>query len=1158
MMDALIYITIGIGLLISLNALRLYKDIGIIDGLYWLLFVLLGFSITTSFIPLYIFLIAIPAIIRLQLLSWSDKKIRFDPLGGAIISIVLASVLLRFTGVGIQAVGVLTILEILYASRLVRTLFKRKGITMAGNEGLNILWVRSFLWVNLFMIASLFLGFSNLLSFNQIPIIYALVGLIGAIRYSASTTVFRPLTPETKYAKSTLAPVEKFRILKAIEEQIHVHNFHLNPSASLKGLADEIKSTTHAVSQVINEEKGGSFFEMLAFHRIQQAKRLFKKPEYQHYKIEQIAEEVGYLSKSAFNTSFKKITGLTPSEYRDRGVREDKVERSTDREISENMMYKDTFGYLKISNIMLSNFFKLYFRNLKKNRVFTFLNMAGLVTGFTSCVLIFLYLNNELSYDKFHERSEDIYRIYLQATNPQTRTPHPMAQALVRDFPEVESAVTLTPLYGPGLSLQSYNIRNPETNEIFLQSDVFAADSTFFDVFDFKLIVGDKKAALSNVGSIVITESVARKFFGNEDPIGKVLEDVSNNSQGVVAGIMEDAPRASHFHPKIIIPYASLKYGDADNPWFSWNDPGHFNYVKLRSGADPKMLEAQIPEWINTASSGISPVMLEYLLNGTIAFNLQPIESIHLYSHLKWELETNSSSVYVYILMGAILFIVIILSINYINLSTARTYERGREVGIRKVLGVTKTALSTQFLLESLFTCAVALVFAFSISWLLIEQFSVLTGKQFVALDLLNPSLIASSLLMTFAIGIISGIVPAFTLNKVKPVEVLKGKILNQKSGNWKRLTLVGVQFAVSTVMIFGSIIILKQVNFIENKSVGFDEEALVVLKLQRDDLQSSLQTIKTELLTDPSILSVGALSNLPGGQFNQNDIYLEEDPSTRVPSSELWVDFKGLETLGIELADGRFFESSFQGDSSSRNFILNKIAVENLGLENPLGSKVIWGSEVGPIEGTIVGVVDNFNYKSLHEPVKPLLIMVGLTSPNIIMRVNTSNLSNTVAHIKNVYRQFDTVLEADISFMDERLNVLYSAERKAFSIFNLFSIIALILAAMGLLGLAYLIITQRTKEIGIRKVLGARLLDILWMENRMFLKVIILSLAVGLPLSIVMMNQWLNEFAYRTTFGITPYATTAIILTLVAVGSVTFAVLRTVLKNPSEALRYE
>ena len=638
MTEAIIYITIGIGFFITLNALKLYRKIGFSDGTYWFANAILGFSLLSPFIPLFVFPILLPVLIRTQLLSWLGKKINLDALAGSFISLAIAGLSVRFTIFDHLIIGVFCTLEIIFTLRLLRILFRRKGISSTGNEGAKVQWIRGFVAVNVLLVLGIYFLFTSTspLFFPTTVILYGLVGLLGIIQYAPSADTFKPLVSETKYAKSNVDPAEKYLILRAIDEQLNQHRFHLNPDASLKELASSIKSTTHAVSQVINEEKGGSFFELMAYHRIQEAKKLFRKPEYQHYKIEQIAEEVGYLSKSAFNTSFKKITGLTPSEFRSRNVREDKVERSTYKEISENIGYRDTFGYLKISNAMLSNFFKLYFRNLIKNRVFTFLNISGLIVGFTSCILIFSYISNELSYDKFHEHSADIYRIYLRATNPQTRTPHPMAQALIRDFPEVESAVSLTPLYGPGLTLESRYIRNPLNNKMFLEPDVFAADSTFFDVFDFKLISGDPNTALKEVGSVVITESVAKKYFGSEDPIGKELEDVADETRGVVTAVMEDVPSTSHFHPRFIVSYTSLKSGIPNDPWFLWNDPGHFNYIRLRPNSDPQRIEDQLPEWINSVSSGVDQQMLDNLLDGTIAYELQPIESIHLNSNLRW------------------------------------------------------------------------------------------------------------------------------------------------------------------------------------------------------------------------------------------------------------------------------------------------------------------------------------------------------------------------------------------------------------------------------------------------------------------------------------------------------------------------------------------
>ncbi len=1161
MTEAIINIVIGLALFITINAFRQKKLAGLGDGLYWGTFLTLGLAIQTASIPLVYFLIIIPALLRVQLLQYTGSKGFLNPLVSVLLSLIVAYLLLTFTTFGNIAIGILCFFEVASLINTVRKVFRSKGISWSRNTGSKVNWLRGFIALNLILLLSLYVDHIQPGSNSTIFLTasYLLIGFLGIIRYTVQKESFQPLTPSEKYAKSSLDHQEKYRILKAINHEMEVNRFYLNPEASLKTLADSVKASPHAVSQVINEEKGGSFFEMLAVYRVGEARRLLKKPKYQQYKIEQIAEEVGYLSKSAFNTSFKKITTLTPSEFRERHVREHKVERSNHKEITTNIISTGTFGYLKISMIMFSSFFKLYIRNLGKNRVFTFLNLSGLIVGFTSCVLILLYVNGELSYDKFHRGSENIYRIYLNATNPQTRTPHPMAQALVSDFPEVESAVSLTPLYGPGLTLQSIHLRNPEDNTMHSEPDGYAADSTFFDVFDFELIAGNKETALKDVGGMLITESMARKFFGNEDPMGKELEFVAFGGRNVINGILKDPPKESHFHPRFIISYTTMKSGNGDDPWFKWNDPGHFNYVRLSPGADPEVLENAIPNWIVNVSSGVDQEMIDALLAGSVSYRLQPMESIHLDSHLRWELEANSSSIYIYILLGAVLFITIILSINYINLSTARILERNREVGIRRILGASRIGLSAQFIMESLFTCLLAMVTAFVAAVLLLDQFNILTDKQFVFHELLDFQLILYGILLITAIGLISGLVPSVSFSKVKPSEALKGKMLTKANKGWRQYTLVGIQFSISAIMIFASIMVLKQVKFLENKSMGFDSEALMVLKLPTQDLTNSANTIKSELLTDPSILQVGGLTNLPGEQFNQNDIYLESDPASRVPASELWVDFDGLQTLGLTLKEGRFFNSSFQQDSSGINYILNQVAVEALNLENPVDSKVIWNSNIRPVEGTVVGVVENFNYKSLHEPIRPLLIMVGLSSVhNLLMRVNTEDIDKTVAHIEQVYQQFDTTFEPDVTFLDNSLNQLYLAERNSFRIFNLFTSIALILAALGLLGLAYLIVTQRTKEIGIRKVLGARITDILWLENSTFLKVTLLALMVSLSASPFVVTRWLEEFAYQTTFGVSPYLVTGSILLIVTMGSVTLAVLRTVLRNPSEALRYE
>ncbi len=1158
-MELLVAAMAGISFLLFLIHLR-GSDKARWVAFYWGSLLIGGIAILWDVQQSYVLIALLPAAIRVITRYWFLQSQTWDSLVLPFITLIAFWVVNEVS----ELVGYLLIayvfVEIYLTISYFNRIFKPRGIGLFAGSGKRLDWYRIFLLSNLLMLAgitALYLpGVSSKLTLI-IQSTYGLTIILGVIRYSNPTNALKPFFEEQKYAKSNLDEKRKFQILQALETELS-SGFHLDSNASLKTLAKTIGTSTHQLSQVINETREMSFFELLAYYRVRDAKKLLRSPDLQHIKIEDIGERVGYLSKSAFNTAFKKIAGKTPSEYRDGEVREDKVERLKHREIPALRDTRSTFEEIKNSMIMFSNFLKVYFRNLKRNRIFTLVNLSGLILGFVSCLLIYMYLKDEFSYDKFHESAENIYRITLQATNPQTRTPHPMAQALVNDFPEVISAVTLTPLYGPGLTLQSRYIRNPENNTMFRVSDGFAADSTFFDVFSFPLVAGDEKMALKSPGSVVITESMARRFFGSTDVLGKRLEAAEDGSSGLITGIMVDPPKNSHFHPNYIIPYTTLKADSSNNRWMSWSDPGHFNYIRLAEGADHKKLEKALSDWVLKYSDGVEKELVEAIKEGYVYFGIQPIVDIHLTSHLRWELEANSSIMYVYILAGTILFILIIVAINFINLYTARSMERANEVGIRKTLGATERTIAQQFISESLMTCLFAWLIAFGLAALLLQYFNEISGKSISYKDLLAADTLLFSLAVVALIGLISGLYPAVSIGRVKAIEVMKGKFVNQQQGAWKRNVLITVQFTVSAILIFGSIVILRQVEFLESQPLGFEKEHLLVMELHTNEERQSREAIKNELNKISGVMATGGISNVPGGQFNQNDLYLEGNPFERVPASELWVDFDGLQALGIELAMGRWFDRSSQMDSTARNYIVNETAFKQLNLED-VNSQVMWNWESGARKGTIVGVMKDFNFKSLHEPVKPIVVTVGLGAlNNILIRIKGQNVNETIQAIEKIHQQFDAQFAADISFMDDRLERLYQSERRAFQVFNIFAVIALILASMGLLGIAYLVITQRTKEIGIRKVLGARVMDLLWMENKAFIKIIGIAVILGLPGAFLIMQQWLTEFAYYTSIGFLPFLVTVITLLAVAFFSVSLAILQTIIKNPSQSLRYE
>ncbi len=1123
----------------------------------WLTALCLGFLFLPS-ASVYLLLLY-PFLLRALLLTFFEKTLPRAYYLQLLPAVVLAPVVYWLPAVSQYAVPLYLVVEVFSLLRLLHALLKARGIGLLSNASKKVSWLR------FFVLTSIFCGVLLLLKlYAAIPaagyLLPPLVLLLSALSgwYFAKDDHWEPLKKDSKYHNSTLDQVEKYRILTLLDQQLTEKKFALDSAASLAGLARKVQATPHQLSQVINETKGMSFFELLAWHRVQEAKKMLKNPLYQHLKIEEIGEQVGYLSKSSFNTVFKKQAGKTPSEYRDGEVRKHDIERSNDEKIPAGRLAQGTFGSVQNTSIMFSNFLKVYLRNLSRNKAFTLINITGLVVGLGSALLIWLYIQNELSYDTFHHRAEDIHRIAFMSDNPQTRTPHPMALAMVREFPEVEAAVSLTPLYGPGLSKQSMYIRNPEKDVMFREPDGYAADSTFFQVFGFELLVGNEQEALKEVGGLIISESLAKKYFGDENPLGKLLEIDTEGHPAVVTGIMKNPPANSHFHPNFIVSYVTLKYMDPTDSWFQWGDYGHFNYVKLAPGADAPALEAKMPDWLHRLGH-LTDQWYAGFESGKLRYALQPITDIHLKSHIRWELEANGNIVYVYILIASIVFILVIASINFINLSTARAFERAKEVGVRRTLGAGKWDITFQFLAESIFTCLFSLVLAYGLVFGLFGAFQDLAGKVFTYSDLLLPETLVPALGACVLIGTAAAVFPALAIARIKAGEILKGKFVTGKKSEWARKALVVVQFGVSAILIFGSIILISQVKYMEGVPLGYSDEQVLVVDLKSEKVVRSLPALTAEIAKLPGVSELGAVSNLPGTQFDQQNISLADAPDRFTDVSQLYINHTGQQPLGLQLAAGRWFDPSNAMDSLGKSYILNETAVRELGLTDAVGSKIVLHEDDGPLEGYVVGVVKDFHFQSLHVPIQPLIVQVGRRSLNfLLVKVSGGNVPQLMSEIETIYTSFDDKFGFEAFFLDQKNQQLYEAEKQALTIFNTFAAIALFLAALGLLGLAYLIIIQRTKEIGIRKILGATIWNILWKENKAFLKLITIALVLGLPLAYLIMNEWLAGFAYRVAVGPLPYLATFGILVLIATACVSIAILRTVLVNPGQALRYE
>lgn len=800
---------------------------------------------------------------------------------------------------------------------------------------------------------------------------------------------------------------------------------------------------------------------------------------------------------------------------------------------------------------MLLNYLTITIRNFIKHKLIASINVTGLALGLASVFLISLYINYELGYDRYYDGADRIYRITWNSDNPQTRTPHPMAQALVEDFPEVESAVSISPLWAAGLTREIFSIRNLEKDLRFDESNVLAVDSSFFDVFRFPVIQGDAKKALRSVSGLLISESIAKKYFGQEDPIGKYLAVNGDTLLLEVMAVFKDVPVQSHFHFDILVSYVREKSLDPGNPYYSWADFGHFNYVRLKPGADPKQLEGKLMEWsvkyINWPANSIN-----WLVTNGYGFQVQPVKDIHLQSHLRWELENNGNIEYVYIMAAAALLTLIIACINFMNLMTAKSAERAKEIGIRKSLGAQRKQLSFQFMSESILTTFIAIVFAVLLVEICLPFYKSLTGQIFEVNYLQSiPALIGIGIV----VGLISGIYPSILLSSAQPLSILKGKYHGSNRGEGLRKALIIFQFAISMTLFSGAIIIFNQLEYIQHKNLGFDKEEVLVIPIKNESIMPRIQALKASLMNLEGVVSVSASSNLPGGQFNQNPVSSVEHPEQQIDFSEAIVDYDFLKTLNIELAEGRFFLPENRSDSII-NFVINETGARQLNLTQAVGKQIRWDLGDTIYTGNIIGVMKDFHFQSFHRPVQPLLFVLYPSYNHLIVKLHSQDFENKIANIKKVYSQFDNAFEFEFTFLDDRLTKQYAAEWQTGYIYVAFACIAIIIACFGLFGIAMLAFQKRLKEVSVRKLLGASIPSLIVLLLKDFTRLIFVAILVATPLAWWMMDKWLDNFIYQVGINPIVFIISGVALLLISWITLSYSTLKTSSINLTESLK--
>lgn len=811
---------------------------------------------------------------------------------------------------------------------------------------------------------------------------------------------------------------------------------------------------------------------------------------------------------------------------------------------------------------MLSNYLKIAWRNIARNKVFSFINVTGLSLGVAACLLIALYVFHETSYDKQVPNAENIYRLYFSfpidgKEEKGAFTSANMAPTLLSDFEEVEKSGRL--LDNPLFSGAGSNEVRIEGDPLQHHEEGFAyADQSILDIFQLPMVQGDSKTALADPHTVVISEKKAKKYFKNASPLGKSIYLNGNDQVPYrISGVMKDMPGNSNLDYDFFITLKGVEFGDGEQT--RWIQTNYFTYIQLKPGLDATIAEKKISHTI--LSKYIIPAFRDF--NTTLAksiekdaaIHLQPLANIHLYSSGIDDYHTRGDIRFIWLFGAVAIFILLIACINFINLSTAQSANRAKEVGLRKVVGSQRGALVGQFLSESTLITVIAFIFGVALAILLLPYFNTLAGKELNfpwQVTWFTPAILGSALF----VGLLAGLYPAFYLSGFNPIEVLKGKIRKGTRSAGLRGSLVVFQFTVSIVLIVGTLIINKQMNYILTQKVGFDRSQVIQL-YGTNLLEKQVETFKSELKELPGVTNASISDFLPieGTKRNGNTFHNEgrEKIDQGTPGQAWEVDEDYLSTLGIKLVDGRNFSKDRPADG--RTTIINQTMAQKLGLENPVGRNLSRSGE-GLYE--IIGVVEDFNFRTMQEKIEPLAMFFS-TSPTILsVKADTKDMPQLLKAMEAKWKEFAPSLAFRYQFMDQSYATMYESVQRVRSIFTSFAILAIFVACLGLYALSAFLVEQRSKEMSIRKVLGASMQNIFQLLTRHFLGLIAISLIIAIPLAYYLMSKWLEDYVYRTDIEWWVFAMAGLMAIAITLITISYHAVKSALVNPVVSLRSE
>jgi putative ABC transport system permease protein len=816
---------------------------------------------------------------------------------------------------------------------------------------------------------------------------------------------------------------------------------------------------------------------------------------------------------------------------------------------------------------MLKNYFKIAWRNISNNKLFSFINIFGLSIGFSCCLLITLYIVHETSYDRHHKNAKRLYELATTFVkdgkdDPKPNTPAPMAAAMKQEFPEIEETTRILQLFAEDKTLLQYNPDNGETKS-FYETKGFAADSTFFRLFSYQFIEGNPYTCLNAPNTVVINEEIARKFFGNEPALNKIIK-ISSSTNGdtsfTVSGVFQPSKKPTQIDARFFI---SMKGGNLQQFIAEQTDMAGNNmfqtFLLLKESANAKALEAKFPafvdKYIGKALKNMGFYKKQFLV---------PVTDMHLYSGMDSNISAVGSATSLYILGSIALFTLLLACINFMNLSTARSSKRSAEVGIRKVLGAEKHSLVKRFIGESVLMSFIALLLAFAITALSLRLFSYISGTELLVGLSSQWPLIFGFIGVAIITGVLAGSYPAFYLSSFIPVRVLKGRFTNSLSAVALRKGLVVFQFIISVVLIIASVVINKQMQYMRTKDLGFQKDQQIVIPMRSSTAKNIYTPLKNEIQKNPLVQNIGASAYYPG-IMNPSDLSLRREGASADEGKLVRtnvVDYSFLQTLGIQPMAGRLFSSEFPADTN-RRIVINMATVKQLGFSSPdeaVGKKLLFNWREYSFEYFVVGVVKDFHFQDLHVPIAPYAFFLN-NQPfysYLLVHAKAGNISTLLNGIGKTWRTLNPNEPFEYSFLDEDFQRNYVAEDRRAAMVAFFTTIAILISCLGLFGLAAFSAEQRTKEIGIRKVLGASVSNIVALLSKDFIKLVVIALFIAAPIGWYFMNKWLEDFAYRINIGWWMFAFAGLFAMLIAFATISLHAMKAALTNPTKNLRTE